>query len=121
MPPSAYAPTSQADQPEWPKWGQYYETRGGAGEAPDLPEAKRLLELFEQWKVATAEDAQAAAWHQMLELYADQCFTLGLMSGAKQPVAARRTLHNLPQTAIYGWEPYAQFGAYLPDTFWYGD
>jgi peptide/nickel transport system substrate-binding protein len=46
---------------------------------------------------------------------------LGLMSGAKQPVAARRTLHNLPQTAIYGWEPYAQFGAYLPDTFWYGN
>ena len=36
-----FAPTSQADQPQWPKWGQYYETKGQAGEAPDLPEAKR--------------------------------------------------------------------------------
>ena len=46
LPPSMYAPTSQADQPQWPKWGQYYETKGSAGEAPDLPEAKRLMELY---------------------------------------------------------------------------
>ena len=30
----------------WPKWGQYYQTKGSAGEADDLPAAKRLLELF---------------------------------------------------------------------------
>ena len=40
MPPRDFAPTSQADQPQWPKWGQYYETKGAAGEPPDLPEAQ---------------------------------------------------------------------------------
>jgi peptide/nickel transport system substrate-binding protein len=120
-PPSAYAPTSQTDQPQWPRWGQYYETGGRAGEPPDLPEAKRLLELYGRWKIATTEETQAAIWHEMLSLYAGQCFTIGLMAGVQQPIAARKTLRNLPRSAIYGWEPYAQFGAYLPDTFWYGD
>ena len=48
-----------ADQPQWPKWGQYYETKGAAGEPPDLPEAKRLLELFEQWQDATYDRGSA--------------------------------------------------------------
>lgn len=43
LPPRDFAPTSQGDQLQWPKWGQHYETKGEAGEPPDLPEAKRLL------------------------------------------------------------------------------
>jgi peptide/nickel transport system substrate-binding protein len=35
-----------------------------------------------------------------------------------QPVAVRDTLHNVPQEAVYNWEPGAQFGVYRPDTFW---
>ena len=43
------APTSQ-QQLEWPKWGQYLETKGAAGEAPDMPGALNLkkLELLER-------------------------------------------------------------------------
>ena len=46
LPPRDFAPTSQGDQLQWPQWGQYYETKGEAGEPPDLPEAKRLMELY---------------------------------------------------------------------------
>ena len=53
LPPSMYAPTSQGDQPQWPKWAQFYETKGSAGEAPDLPETKRLMELYNTWRGAT--------------------------------------------------------------------
>ena len=35
-----------------------------------------------------------------------------------QPVVAKNFLHNLPETAIYNWEPGAHFGVYKPDTFW---
>jgi peptide/nickel transport system substrate-binding protein len=120
LPPSSYAPTSQADQPQWPSWGQHYETRGAAGEAPDLPEAKRLLELYSRWKATTTAEAQAEIWHEMLRLYVSQCFTIGIVAGVEQPIAARGTLRNVPENGIFGWEPYAQFGVYLPDTFFYG-
>src|SRR4029453_11386302 len=57
MSPNEFAPTSQ-QQYQWPKWGQFFETRGQVGQPPDLPEAKRLLELFEAWRAGpTTDDA----------------------------------------------------------------
>jgi peptide/nickel transport system substrate-binding protein len=121
MPPRALAPTSQADQPQWPKWGQYYETNGAAGEPPDLPEAKELMELFRSWVGSYEPARQAEIWHRMLDLYTSQCFTLGLIQEVRQPVAMRTGLRNVPETAIFNWEPQAQFGIYRPDTFFYAD
>ena len=121
MPPAAFAPTSQFDQPQWPRWGQYYETKGGAGEPPSLPEAKRLLELFEQWQTTYEPRRQAEIWGEMLDLYTSQCFTLGLIQEVRQPLAARTRLQNLPEEAIFNWEPQGQIGIYRPDTFFYAD
>jgi peptide/nickel transport system substrate-binding protein len=119
MPPRDFAPTSQADQPQWPKWGQYYETKGAAGEPPDLPEAKRLMDLFRQWNDAVETEQQAAIWDQMLDLYTSQCFTLGLIKDVRQPLAVRADLRNVPEKAIFNWEPQGQIGLYRPDTFFY--
>ncbi len=119
MSPSEFAPTSQYDQPQWPKWGQYYETKGKAGEPPALPEAKRLLELFDAWRLARSTDERRSIWEEMLTIYADQCYTIGLVANVLQPVAARKTLRNIPDDAVYNWEPHAQLGVYRPDTFFY--
>jgi peptide/nickel transport system substrate-binding protein len=118
LPPRDFAPTSQGDQLQWPKWGQYYETKGEAGEPPDLPEAKRLMELYSDWTTAS-DERQVEIWQEMLKLYASQCYTVGLVSGVLQPVAARATLRNVPKEAIFNYEPHGQFGIYLLDTFWY--
>ncbi len=118
MAPWEFAPTSQADQPHWPKWGQYFETKGKAGEPPDLPEAVRLLELYKAWMAATDDTQRVAIWREMLDLYAQQCWTIGTVANVLQPVAARNNLVNLPEEGVWGWEPYAQFGFYRPDTFW---
>ena len=48
MSPWEFAPTQQ-QQLQWPKWGQYFETKGLAGEPPDLPPAGQLLALYEAW------------------------------------------------------------------------
>lgn len=120
LPPKDFAPTSQGDQLMWPKWGQHYETKGVAGEAPDLPEAKRLMDLYREWTVSD-EARDEEIWHEMLKIYSSQCYTIGLVAGVQQPVAARATLRNLPEQAVFNWEPHAQFGIYLPDTFWYAD
>ena len=121
MPPRDFAPTSQADQPQWPKWGQYYETKGAAGEAPALPEAQRLMELFQEWSQTYEPARQRAIWDEMLDIYTSQCFTLGLIDEVRQPLAVRTNLRNIPDEAIFNWEPQAQIGLYRPDTFFYAN
>jgi peptide/nickel transport system substrate-binding protein len=118
MSPTEFAPTNQ-QQLQWPKWGQYYETKGQAGEPPDTPEATKLLELFEEWRGARTNEERRKIWDAMLAIYSDQVYSIGLISGIMQPVSARTSLRNLPNEAVYNWEPGAQFGIYHPDTFWF--
>src|ERR671919_2691885 len=117
MSPGEFAPTSQ-QQLQWPKWGQYHETKGSAGTPPDTSEAKRLMELFEAWRIAGSTEERSEIWHRILEIYSDQVYSIALISGVLQPIAVRGTLHNVPEEAMYNWEPGAQFGVYRPDTFW---
>jgi peptide/nickel transport system substrate-binding protein len=119
MSPWELAPTSQ-QQLEWPKWGQYYETKGKAGEAPDLPSALRLKELFENWLGAATEQDQSRMWHAMLQIWADEVYSIGTVAGVLQPVVVSGKLRNVPQEGIYNWDPGAFFGMYKPDGFWFG-
>lgn len=119
MSPWEFAPTSQFDQYQWPKWGQHWETKGEAGEAPDLPEAKLLLSLFKSWQVASSVREKEAIWHEMLEIYNQQVYSIGLASGVLQPIVVDKALRNLPAEGVYNWEPGAHFGMYRPDTFWF--
>jgi peptide/nickel transport system substrate-binding protein len=120
MSPNEFAPTSQ-QQYQWPKWGQHFETRGQAGQPPDLPEAERLLELFEDWRAAPTTDERLEIWREILEIYSDQVYTIGIIAGVPQPVVADQDLRNLPKEGIFNWEPGAQFGIYHPDTFWFAN
>jgi peptide/nickel transport system substrate-binding protein len=112
------APTDQTFL-SWPKWGQYYQTSGQSGEPPDMPEAKRLLELLGDWDAATTDDARSAAWRKMLEIHADQVFAIGIVAGAPQPVVVSNKLRNVPEQAIWAWDPGAHFGVYRPDEFYF--
>jgi peptide/nickel transport system substrate-binding protein len=118
MSPGEFAPTDQ-NQLQWPMWGQYYQTKGQAGEPPDLPDAVELLDLFEQWRGARTTEERRAIWDRILPIYSGQVYSIGLIAGILQPVAARQNLRNLPAEAVYNWEPGAQFGIYRPDTFWF--
>jgi len=44
---------------------------------------------------------------------------VGVVCGVPQPVVARTTLMNVPETGLYNWDPGAFFGIYHPDTFWF--
>jgi peptide/nickel transport system substrate-binding protein len=111
------APTSQ-EQLEWPKWGQYYETKGRAGEAPSLPAAVRLKDLYRGWLSSESREAQQKVWREMLEIWADQVFSPGTVAGVLQPVVVSTKLRNIPEKGIYNWNPGAYFGIYKPDQFW---
>lgn len=118
MSPWEFAPTTQ-QQLEWPKWGQYAETKGKAGEPPDLPGAGRLKELYQSWLAAAAGDEHARIWHEMLRIWADEVFSIGLIAGVQQPVVVNARLRNLPGEGMYNWDPGAHFGLYKPDGFWF--
>src|SRR3712207_647762 len=114
MSPEEFAPVHQIHY-QWPKWGQHYETKGQAGEPVDEPEAQRLMELFERWRTAGTEEEREEIWRKILQIHADQIYTIGLVAGVLQPVAIDQNLRNVPEEAIYNWEPGAQFGIYRPD------
>jgi peptide/nickel transport system substrate-binding protein len=118
MSPWEFAPTTQ-QQLEWPKWGQYVDTKGQAGEAPDLPAAVRLKELYETWLAAPAGAEHARIWHEMLRIWGDDVYSIGLVAGVQQPVVVNARLRNLPTEGAYNWDPGAHFGIYKPDGFWF--
>jgi peptide/nickel transport system substrate-binding protein len=119
MPPLEFAPTTQ-QQLMWPKWGQYLETRGKAGEPIALDSARELRRLLGDWFDADTTPERAAVWHEMLRIWADEVFSIGLVAGVLQPVVVSNRLRNVPAEGIYNWDPGAHFGMYSPDTFWFG-
>ncbi len=118
MSPAELAPTSSR-QNNWPAWGRHAETGGRGGEAPALPAAEELLALYRQWLTAGSMQQQEEAWRAMLAIHAEEVFTIGLVAGVPQPVAARSNLKNLPVEGAFLYEPGAYFGRYRTDTFWF--
>ena len=118
MSPVELAPMKQ-DYLQWPKWGQYVQTKGLSGEVIDMPEAQELSELYHAWERATERIEREKIWHRMLQIHADQVFTLGVVAGVPQPVVINELLRNLPETGLYNWDPGAFFGIYHPDSLWF--
>jgi peptide/nickel transport system substrate-binding protein len=120
MSPWEFAPTQQ-QQWMWPKWGQYLETTGESGDEIDMPEPQRLYDLMQEWTYAGNRDRRLAIWHEMLQIFADQVYTIGTVANVPQPVVVDTRLRNVPERAMYGWDPGAHFGIYKPDCFWFDD
>lgn len=117
MNPGMLAPTAD-EQLQWPVWGMYYLSNGQKGTAPDLPEAVRLVELLDEWKKTTVMAERRAVWRQMLDLYSDQVFSIGIVNASQQPVLRSAHLRNVPDRGLYGFDPTCYLGVYKPDTFW---
>jgi peptide/nickel transport system substrate-binding protein len=118
MNPGELAPTTET-QLQWPQWGMYYESRGERGAAPDLPKAQRLVELLKQWRVSATTPERERIWHEMLGLYTDQVFSIGIVNATLQPIVASARLRNLPENGLYSFDPTAYFGVYMTDALWF--
>ena len=117
MNPEELAPVSPV-QGQWPVWGRHFESKGASGEEPSLPEVKRLAELYSKWRSADSDEIQETVWHEMLEIFTNQVYSIGIVSGGLQPVVINSKLRNIPEEGIWAFEPTLYFGHYLPDTFW---
>ncbi|WP_085028000.1 ABC transporter substrate-binding protein [Ensifer aridi] len=117
MNPGQLAPTAD-DQLQWPVWGLNYISHGEMGEAPDLPPVVELLDLLKRWRLSSDDVERADIWRQMLSIYTDQVFSIGLVNGSLQPIVVTTRLRNFPEKGLYGFDPTSYFGVYKPDTFW---
>lgn len=117
MSPLELAPTAQ-DQLQWPMWGQYYENNQKAGQRPDLPAAQELVDLYDAWRVSASDAEREKIWLRMLDINAQEVFSIGVVTRALQPVVVSNAMRNAPVVGIYGWDPGAYFGFYSVDTFW---
>ncbi len=118
MPPGEFAPVSQVKF-SWPKWGQWYETKGKSGEPVDMDWAKELLQLYHDWYAARTEEERGGIWSRILQIHAQELPSIGIVAGTRQPVVVSRDLRNVPEEALYGWDPGAQFGMHRMDEFWF--
>jgi peptide/nickel transport system substrate-binding protein len=118
MSPAELAPLN-SEQLQWPAWGLWVETRGQSGEEPTLEPVRQLMQLKQDWNRSEDPVRRAEIWHQMLTIWTDQVFSIGVVSGVEQLVVVNRRLHNVPEHGIYNFDPGAFFGLYRPDTFWF--
>ena len=125
IPTAEFAPTelvpSIEEQLQWPLWGLNVISGGKQGQPVDHPEVKKLLQLNQAWVEAETREKKAAAWHAILSLSADQVFTIGIVNAVPQPIVISKRLRNVPQKALYSWDPGGHFGIFQPDTFWLAD
>ena len=100
MPPTELAPLRQ-DNYAWPKWGQYVETKGKSGEACDMPEAQRLLDLYDALDGAPpTTPSRPRIWREMLANHAENLWSIGTVAGALQPIVVTATAcANVPTKA----------------------
>ncbi len=120
MSPEELAPVGQ-HQLCWSKWGQHYETKGEGGETVDMPIPKQLLALLDEWRRTPDSAGRERIWHEMLSIHAEQIFSIGLISAAKQPVVVDARLRNVPKVGTWNWDPGAHFGIHRMDTFWFAE
>ncbi len=78
-----------------------------------------MLVLIQQWNNATTETKRSAIWREMLQIHAKQVYGIGLVSGAPQPIVINRKLRNIPEHAIWAWDPGAHFGVHRMDEFFF--
>ena len=94
---------------------------GESGEPPALEPVRELRTLYDRWMNEKSSAARTGIWHRILEIHADEVFTIGIVNGARQPVVVRDRLRNVPRDGLWSYAPSSYFGIYELDAFWLDD
>jgi peptide/nickel transport system substrate-binding protein len=118
--PQEFVP-SDPYQLQWPMWGTYVSTQGTAGQKIDDPAAQKLVDLYNQWLASEDSETRHKIWSEILDIHADQVFSIGIVTATLVPVVVSNKLHNVPVEGISSFDPYGYFGVYGMDAFWMED
>ena len=84
-----------------------------------MPEAQLLLELFRQWSTTSDPELKKSIWQKLLAMHADNQWVIGTVTGDLQPIVVSAKLKNVPEKAIFSWDPTSLLGIYRIDEFFY--
>lgn len=115
--PQEFVP-SDPYQLQWPMWGTYVSTQGTAGQKIDDPQAQKLVDLYKQWLASPDSESRRRIWDEILDVHADQVFSIGIVTATLVPVVISNKLHNVPAEGISSFDPYGYFGVHEMDSFW---
>ena len=77
------------------------------------------MNYAEQWVDASTLAERTQIWQHMLDIHADQVYGIGIVAETPQPVVVSKRLRNVPEEAVWAWQPGAQFGVHRPDEFFF--
>ena len=115
--PQEFVPTDPY-QLQWPMWGTYVSTQGSAGEKIDYPPAQKLVDLYQEWLIAESDVEKRRIWGEILDINAEEVFSIGIVTATLVPVVVSNNLVNVPVEGISSFDPYGYFGVYEMDAFW---
>ena len=115
--PKEFVPAEQGGL-QWSRWGMFVQTKGKQGEKCDLKEACELLDLLREWEHSSDAAGRRKAWDKILEINADEVFSIGTVNGIRQPIVVGPQVRNVPKEGYWAWDPGGYIGLYKPDTFW---
>ena len=100
----------------WNDWARWYMTRGRLGAEPP-PIMRRLLDLTGTMQRTLDPDERLAAGKEILQIHADNVWTIGLVGQGPQPLVLSARMRGVPEQGIWGWDNRWTL-AYHPAT-WY--
>ena len=77
------------------------------------------MQLADDWAHTTDPKERKTIWIEMLDIHAENQFAIGILSEAPQPVVVNKNLRNVPEEAIWAYDPGAHFGVHRIDEFYY--
>ena len=80
--PKEFAPTQQGGL-QWSRWGMFIQSKGKQGEKCDMQEACQLLDYLREWEHSSDAAGRRKAWDKILEINADQVFSIGTVNGIR--------------------------------------
>ena len=103
-------------------WAHWYNLPGDGGvsmEAEEPPaEVKRQMELYNQLKVTGNPDEQKELMNEILEIAADQFYTIGVSTQGDGYGVVKNTMHNVPEVMFNSW-PYPTPAPLNPSQFFF--
>ncbi len=100
----------------WNDWARYYQTGGRIGEEPP-PIIKRAQFLTDEMRTTTDPAYRLQAGRELLQIGADNLWTIGTVGLAPHPVVVSKRLRNVIPDGIWGWDNRWTL-AYHPATWW---
>ena len=82
-------------------------TNGGvafsvAGEPVDMEKPKQLLALYDKWIDAKSPEVKIEAWREILEIHAEEGYTIGLVGEVPAVMLVKNGFRNFVEDMPYG-------------------